>query len=169
MAGKALYSRPVENIDNGLFEAYQRAVEHPRDMLDMLCVADLASWTAVRTPWFGPDNVPDWESGPSDWFGSVGAVLTGYMCHAPEWTGQTASFSPIGSALAFLWRQLAWEDQELRPLADYFSLVLADVRVGLMRQWPLDVYSDATGDRIKHESPMPAPRNADWNEWGSDL
>lgn len=47
MAGKALYSRPVENIDNGLFEAYQRAVEHPRDMLDMLCVADLASWTAV--------------------------------------------------------------------------------------------------------------------------
>lgn len=162
-------SKPVPNIDKRLLKADEHAVTHPREMLDVLCVADLATWNAVRTPWFGPENVVDWDTGPADWFGASGAALTGYMCHSHEWTGQPKSFTPIGTTVAFLWRQLAWEDTTLRPLADYFNFVLAGAAVGNMRRWPLDVYSEGVRDTLRHKSPKLSPRNTEWNEWGSDM
>jgi hypothetical protein len=94
-------SKPVENVERNLLEADQLTATHPREMLDVLCVANLATWKAIKTPWFGPENVPDWDKGLRNWFVPIGAAYTSFMCHAPGWAGQSTSFSQLERLLPF--------------------------------------------------------------------
>jgi len=162
-------SKPIENIETRLLEADRAACHHPCEMIDLLCVADLVTWKASKTTWFGPENVPNWNEGPNDWYGPYGSAQTSFMCHSPSWIGQPTTFSPIGTAIAYILRRLAWEDPNIRELADYFSVVnVSGMGVGNIRPWPLDIYSHDIRHRVRIEAAPFGPMNG-WNEWGTDM
>jgi hypothetical protein len=41
-------STPIDNIENKLLEEDSRLVEHPRQMIDLICIADLGAWAASK-------------------------------------------------------------------------------------------------------------------------
>ncbi|MFE2879220.1 DUF6602 domain-containing protein [Streptomyces roseus] len=46
-------STPMKNVRAALSTALDSA-QHPRDLLNLVCVADLATWTLMTAPWVGP-------------------------------------------------------------------------------------------------------------------
>jgi hypothetical protein len=70
-AWKAAGATPTENVNRNLWKADTAIVNHPREMLDLLCVADLACWSSGRGTFFGPSPIP-WHDelaslyGPAD-------------------------------------------------------------------------------------------------------
>ena len=103
-------STPKENIKQKLWESDHSHVSHPRLSLDLLCVADLATWTLFKAArhLFSPrcDSV----------YGTNGPVETAYI----ERTGQPGRFIPIGDLISSLSRRIAWEDPVLRDFVNYY-------------------------------------------------
>ena len=158
---KGPHSKPEENISRALREADEQHVQHPRDSLDILCVADLASWTASKMAWTG--TFPGRE-GLSAAFGPCGSAICSY-------NGQKTSnpngntFTPIGRFIAYLSRRIAWEDPSLRSLAAYFRAVnLGEDGGGEYRTWDTGIYSDEVRFKIMAEGGL-RENTFDWDEW----
>lgn len=147
-------------ISEHLFNADTLYIKHPREMLDLLCVANLTTWVASKEPLIKPDDVEDY----AETYNSL-CPSTSYMCYseysdAPEWK---LKFSPIGAFLASLLIKLAWEDTSLRGLASYFNdLDLLALAVGKARDWPMSIYSDEIRDKVTLEN---LSDEVGWDEW----
>lgn len=146
---KLRLSDPVacRKIDELLDESLKGNV-HPRETLDVLCVADLACWTRFITVsskagwpseelWQASRRLYGW---PED-----GAVCDQYSRWAkidPAWEGPP---NPLYVLISKLWRRLAWEIADFRPLADYWNLADVPGRsggAGAVRNWDLSVLGD---------------------------
>lgn len=96
-----LGSRPEEMIDNVLKDG-RRRVDHPRDDLDIVCIADLNCWArsiaAVTETTI--DEIRDW------WFKGDGRSAQ----QAP----------PLAMLMEALWRKLGNRDSTLKAIADGF-------------------------------------------------
>lgn len=53
---KGAASAPSENISSALAAADASAVDHPRHMLDLLCVADHGCWNTIKKTFIGPSS-----------------------------------------------------------------------------------------------------------------
>src|SRR5262249_20863415 len=73
-------SKPVVNIERDLWQADLQYTKHPREMLDMLCVADLAFWNVYKMPWLGPGMLPVWDDTLIQLYGLEGSAITGHFC-----------------------------------------------------------------------------------------
>lgn len=149
---KGKNSTPIENVEARLLEDDRSFVQHPRQMLDVLCIADLACWSTLRaTP-------------P----GLNGTTLTAYMQHSqvvsasmPE-ENRMASPTPVGALLTALLYRLAWEDPILQDLSAFFrNSHLEGNAQGLQRQWPISIYSEP----IRPQIPAGVPWGGIWGEW----
>lgn len=119
---KAPGSTPKDNIKAITNEFDRDIVESPREGLDLLCVADLGTWsrtTAVlpqkfmaRQEWSEELRVAFTGSAEIE-----SLVLTG-MRHDYEQT----SLSPLTNFIGSLWGMLAINDSTLKPLADGFRI-----------------------------------------------
>ena len=126
----------------------QKHVNHPRNMLDILCVADLATWTAVKIAYGGQSNDV-----------SVTSCFIGHSRQGPQYEG----FTPIGSMLSYLVERLAWETESVRPLAEYFRAThLEGTGSGGSRYWNSSVYSELTQSRLKETG---VSEKIPWDEW----
>lgn len=140
-------STPEQNIENKLYEVDVVHVGHPRLQLDLLCVADLAAWTSSKLTFFGPN----------------GSATTAYIGHTREHEQQVAQFTPIGVLISYLSQKLAWENQALRDLADYYRVAnIAGSGKGNMRMWPGSIYSEEIRPRV--EGGM-LSNGKSWDEW----
>ena len=115
-------SKPEDNIERKLRASDASYVLHPRPGLDLLCVADLGTWTSSKTTFVGPRVIRDYESTPYSVYGPEGAALSMHIGHTPSSSHQVQHFTPIGTLISYLTQRLAWEDQTLRDLADYYRL-----------------------------------------------
>ena len=132
-------STPIENTNKHLFQADRDCTEHPREMLDIVCIPDLATWRVNKMP---PQlDIPPEE----DVFGLGERTVTTYQCcsNADGSMSQPVTFTPIGIMFSFLYHRLAWEDSNIRKLAQYFSAVQGQGGgLGKSRSWGSDIYSD---------------------------
>ena len=55
---KAKSSNPVQKIDSLLRIADETHVNHPRELIDVVCVADVATWYASKTTFMRPEWLP---------------------------------------------------------------------------------------------------------------
>ncbi|MFG6445307.1 DUF6602 domain-containing protein [Microbacterium sp. P07] len=152
-------SDPLKNMDSTI-QALHRDAEHPRDLLDVVCVSDLASWNLHRVAYVGPVVIAKehWE----DLQLTYGLPAEGGVMTAFPRRDDTSPSNPVAVLVAMLLQAVAWEDPGMRPLADYFRLAgLWGSGGGATRNWPLgDVYSPQTIASIAgHAVP------AGWNEW----
>jgi uncharacterized protein DUF6602 len=138
-------STPVENVTAALWEADAELVQHPSECLNLLCVADLATWQSTKR--FEPVRPPSRQD--DDRLPPVGSASTSYICHSTRDPNQTPGFSPVGRFLMSLYAMLAWTFPEMRALESYFlGTLLAGNGMGRVRLWPPDVFSDVVRDRI---------------------
>lgn len=146
---KGASSTPEANIDSKLAESDRKHVVHPRFQLDLLCVADLATWTSVANTFLGPRNVPDWNAmepkyHPNGW------ATTAFVGHTKQSDQQVPQFTPIGTLVNYLTQKLAWEDPTTRQLADYYRVAdIAGSGSGGQRHWPSSIYSDEIRSRVE--------------------
>ena len=152
-------STPEENISKALHESDERYAQHPRDSLDILCVADLTSWTSSRVALaIFPGN----ES-LSAIFGPQGSVISSFNRQKTS-DSHGNTFTPIGRLISYLSRRLAWEDPSLRSLAAYYRAVnLGDSGGGAQRRWAPNIYSD----EVRREMMAGGLRENtfQWDEW----
>jgi hypothetical protein len=158
-------SGAVDTIDQLLAQADAQLVKHPREMPDLLCVCDLATWVASKEPLADPtdeiDPVARLKLNPQ------GSPATMYMCHR----GETAIFGkvdplfkPLGVFIGELLVKLAWEDVSLRDIAGYFVGVefSSAARGTTARHWPKSIYSPQLRRKLKLRS---LKNVVDWDEW----
>jgi len=151
-------SAPVKNVDSTLRKADSDIAKQPREMLDLLCVADLGTWRVLK---WSPGSV---FPVADDLTQSVTTSFVGPL------TAEARQNTPIGVLLAELLRRMAWEHRELRPLADYWRW--AGMSVGASsprsRSWDIDeVYSPKVLNELPTHELLRGPDL--WDEWATFL
>ena len=149
-------STPKENIEQKLWESDHSYVSHPRLSLDLLCVADLATWTLHKTTWhlFSPrcDSV----------YGTNGPVETAYIKRS-SWPRRSI---PIGHLISSLSHRIAWEDPVLRDFVNYYWYAgIAGGGTSTYRPWPISIYSEEVRRCIQEGGRLSGTRLGYWNEW----
>ena len=160
-------STPEANIEKKLLESDYLHVTHPRQGLDLLCVADLAAWVLCKMTLIGPQlapNLPPNSRVPAlSRYGPDGAAVSSYVGHTLSHDNQAEHFTPIGVLISDLSRRLAREDPALRDLADYYRII-SGVGGGYFRDWPISIYSDRVRPRVEAGHLLNGPGLA-WDEW----
>lgn len=171
---KGKQSLPIENIEKHLHGAELSEAQHPKEVLDVICVSDLAVWNTMKLLATGQPLLSQmsvrYERLGRFWNTiqeAGGVVEVAHVCSAES--NQTSDdkkhlFTPIGAFLATLFKMLAWEDTSLRPLAEYFILadLLGSGRGG-GKMWPLTVLSDDLAAKLKQGAPLVSGER--WHEW----
>ena len=154
-------STPEDNIRYRLIMSDSCHVSHPRQGLDLLCVADLATWALSKITLLSqspqdPNNVlQDAE------------IITSYT----RWTTdsiQIEDFTSIGALISNLSKRLAWEDPTLRDLADYYhDTKMTGPGSGTLRKWQAKlIYSSEVFSGFGIRGLLAGEANT-WNEWFS--
>ncbi|HEY9777195.1 MAG TPA: hypothetical protein V6C81_25760 [Planktothrix sp.] len=135
-------------------EADQNFVRHPREMINVVCVSDLATWKERKAT-----AVSQVSGGPID--GNAN-VLTGYVGHGANSQTQKDYFSPLGTLLAKVGEQLSWNHPEMRPLQTYFHRTnIQGAGRGKLREWSINIYSDETKQSLSKHGHRPGT----YSEW----
>ncbi len=163
-------STPIENVDEALQESVA-SITHPSQLIDIICVADLAAWTLshfVECPWAFPPKERklrvDVGVPPEGW------VLSQFTRFADGvFAEDVRTPNPIAILVAHLLEWCAWDDVDLRPIADYFRLAgLQGSGTGLAVSYSLDVFSDGVRELLKVKPPRIGPGSA-WDRWSMML
>lgn len=146
-------SRPEANITQNLVKSDKLHVSHPRQTLDLLCVADLGTWVSGKFTFIGPATSHGWASlDPSIHlqYGLEGSAQSTYVRHTSSHQAQAEHFTPIGTLISSLSRKLAWENPALRDLVDYYQVTeIGGTGEGGFRQWPISIYTENVQRRIQ--------------------
>ena len=157
-------STPIENIENKIIAEDKIHVDHPRKLLDLLCVADLAAWSSSILTFVGPNQIPFpyWSQNASI-YGPTGSAITTYIGHSKSCDNQVEHFTPVGVLVSYLSQKLAWEYPEHRSLADYYlGTNIGGSGRGAMRMWDVDIYTQEIRSRIQQGLLSNGSR---WDEW----
>jgi hypothetical protein len=165
-AWKEQGSTPAENINRALEDADASCASAPRLQLDLLCVADVATWTCSKVAYIGPHSSnTDWAT-MSRFYGPEGSASTAYFRVGTE-PSMGRPVTPIGAFIADLSQKLAWENPSLRSLADYYRLTdVSGPGSGTMRMWPASIYSDEIRSRVLGGG---LTNGRPWDEWSVSL
>lgn len=156
-------SKPFNNIENKLVEGDKKYVKHPNQILDLLCVADLATWNSFAISYIGPHVIPPnlWSDGMASIYGPDGSACTSYMAHQASSDNQITNFTPIGALITYLSEKLAWENPEFQSLADYYRLTnVGGSGEGEIQLWDKNIYSANIQSKLGRLS-----NGIPWDEW----
>ena len=145
----------INIIDKHLYEADQKFVNHPREMLDLFCISDLSSWSSVKLPLANRDKGP--------------CPATYYACHSgitPHFGWQEPNFSPIGIFITGLLLKLSYRDKSMRKIASFFGNVFTASHSGINRIWPLSIYSEDLRKKITFEN---LDESVAWSDWSPEI
>ena len=150
-------------VDAGLMSAL-----HPRNLLDVVCVANLGTWTTMKMSYGGP-NLNVWhldrlkDTFPDGYASAVsfGPAPAGAFPDVPG----TFPNIPVAQLCAFLTSRLAWEDASMRPIADYFRVAgLLGHGQGQSKGWSLEeVYSNEVTAGLREGR---LSFSGAWDTWG---
>lgn len=142
-AWKGDRSQPITNIERAA-DIASAAVVHPRLLVDLICVADLATWaSAYQSCWRADWSGAEWQEIFHQAFnGPLGVTTTRFRYDEPLQNGKPG-FTPLGILIGQIGRRMAWRDPSLRDFASYTGIAGGN-GTGFHRPWKLDVYSDET-------------------------
>ena len=145
---KAPASTPAQNITKKLKESDLQYVLHPREILDLICVAELGVWRGFKGSYIGPRMTPFPESMKATY--GNGKATSGHYSGLIDSEHQREYFSPIGATLTKIFQHLAWEHLDMRDLMTYFNQVgVGGTGSGDMRLWDLSIYDSKVRQRIE--------------------
>ena len=155
---------PEANIIRKLSESDILHVSHPRQGLDLLCVADCGTWVLAKILWYvGPESVLRKEFALRKTLPE--GINCGHLEHTPFRENETRDFTPIGTFYANLMERLAWEDPTLRDIVDYYQATkIAGGGGGRLRGWSLEKFSDVVQKQIRGGRRL-SNNTVSWDEW----
>jgi hypothetical protein len=111
-----------ETVDRAINDIDLRTSTHPREMIDIICVADVAVWSTDRCP-----NTIQIK-GLS--YTVLEACSTTISClHADRWRTDSVyhkSYTTIGALISRLYQKLSRSNDQTTPFANYFRLATKD-------------------------------------------
>lgn len=158
---KSKGSTPLDNIERKLSECDFNYTTHPSEMVDIICIADLACWVPSKIVYIGP-NQKSWSPEFEEIYGFRETTTTSYINFSKE-ENHNRYFSSIGTLIATLYRKFGWENESIRGLADYFTQVIFSNGKGFQRHWDFNsVFSDELKKKILEKD---VKNGSKWNEW----
>lgn len=159
---KAQNSKPLENIQRAMHNGLDSLI-HPRFEMDLLCIADLATWSSFIISRYEAAWNPTAQAELVRTFGASCGPMTGMTCSSPDSESQHSTFRPVGALLEDLTRRLAWADPAVRDIADYFRKAnLGGNGSGGLKPWPLSTYSAQVAQQIANGR---ITNGVPWDEW----
>ena len=135
-------------------------VLHPRECLDLLCIADLDTWKTIKvlTPLALASRC---KAQTRSVLQSGFTLQTAYMMARSTHKDQSSHFTPTGSFIFNLMRKLAWEDARLREMSQYYRGVrVGSLGSGRPRPWDFSFSRDVKRQLKNHRLNF-----SDWSEW----
>jgi len=158
----ALSSQVRPSAHSACVKLDRSIVRHPREMPDVLCIADLEIILATKSnivfdrAWFEVDAQGRTRPPPM-----TEPVWTGY--YPVKDPGRP--HVPIGLLLQSLYYWLGWKDRHVREMHNFFEDTGMRVDTGAdVRMWPYSIYSDAVQGEFKRQARL--TNGVRWSEWG---
>ena len=153
-------STPAANIKQTLLKSDQLHVSHPREYLDLLCVADLGTWKIMKT--LAPlARAAHYKIPMNIVLENNLALQTAYIMATSANTNQNEYFTPIGSCIFDLSRKLAWEDTQLQEISQYYEgTKMGGLGKGESRLRNFSFSENVTRQLQNHHFTL-----ENWNEW----
>lgn len=141
-----VYFRLLESLENAIFDR----VEHPWQIPDVVCVADLVTCVATKSlavfPHVNDDHRELFEADDR-----VGGPVTCYMMSRNLDATQRSRGEVMGALVEHLTRLMAKENAALRTYATYFQRSLFVGGLGRPVGWSSDAFSPPVLERIQRE------------------
>ena len=167
---KGEHSTPEQNITDRLRESENAHVQHPRLGLDLVCVADLCTWTRSAWTYVHPKIINPQLSDEALQAAILLTLMPGartMYLRSPYREIPHENGTAIGSAISHLINRLAWENPEMRDMAEYFNRTDVSGIGGQNkldhRLWPSSIYSEQIRPRVE----ACKFDNHPWSEWSS--
>lgn len=132
-------SDPIESLKRKIEFEEGSQIKHPIYSPDIICVADLACFSATKI--IHLDSLYNSQAEIS--VSQLKLVISaGYMEYSKRKTNQKVGFTPIGSLISLLFFKLSYNYPSLRTLSSYFESVLLSVSSeGTLKDWDLTTLS----------------------------
>lgn len=153
-------TKPESDIEKILSASDGAYVLHPRECLDLLCVANLGTWKAVKvlTPLA---LASQGKTQTCSVLQSGFTLQTAYMMARSAHENRSSHFTPIGSFIFNLSRKLAWEDARLPDMSQYYRGVRMErLGSGKPRPWNFSFSKGVMRQLRNHRLNF-----SDWSEW----
>jgi len=152
-------SNPNQNVENNLERFGTEITEHPREMLDILCVANLACWAAFKVAYMGPLNGID---NAEEIYGFRETTMTSYNQFS-YLNNDNDYFSPIGTLISSLYHKLGWQNQYTQSLSKYFNTMnLTGNGQGTQQHWD---FNEVFSESVKGQIYQRGLSSNIWDEW----
>jgi hypothetical protein len=160
---KSKKSKPIECVKKSLKPALN-AVQHPRLLLDVVCIADLACWAQKFRI---EPNLRGSEPWPIQ---GQPAFRIDTVLERPEYEANTFTekFKPLGSFLTHVINLLALHDEQTRDIAKCFDQVFTQGSFSndWGRRWGQDVLSTRVRDMLPQQF---HPELYVWDGWQNEF
>lgn len=164
-------SHPRVAIERAIAAADKKHVNHPREMLDLICIANLGGWASGRVAkGIAPAQATDAQGRKA--VTTIGSHITRTSYNA-MFASSGQPHSPLSMFLTRLIKKLSYEDACLRPIARDFGHIgfpgQGITNTGaLVRDWPDEVLSKHVHRKMQVEL-GPAALEPDeerrWSPW----
>lgn len=142
-------SLPKENIDRAIYEFDSKYITHPKEMPDIVCVADVGVWKTQKLITFDYSNGRGLDGD---------LVMSSYIAS----NSNEEFYTPVGTCVFNLLQHMAWQYPSIRDIVSYMrKLNLSGAGRGKMRPWNFDILSEETRSNL-HQ----LQNGGFWNEWG---
>jgi hypothetical protein len=150
-------SATSERITRLLEELDYELVQHPKESLDFLCIANLGFWWTVRVPFVPPPPDPIPSSTENQRLNGMAMTSIGQV-------DPTEIYTPVATLITHLLIRMSYVDTTLKPLATSLRAMGAVGSTnGPARLWDLDkVFSEVTQKQVKLEGWQPG-----YDMWGA--
>jgi hypothetical protein len=154
-----------------ILEAYTDHAHHPREMLDLVCVADLGTWSVRKSFWESMSSAGSLADVRMTYFRQPSEAETDewYADVDPKYFRSGRSpvpMEPIGLMLVYLLTRLGWENHDARRMATHFKNSLSGGGLGKQLSWPAsDVFSEEVRKQVQGGRWSKGISGIAWDEW----
>jgi hypothetical protein len=146
--------------------AYEtKYIDHPSDMIDLICVADVATFVLNISVYLGPvideERLHLFEENAH-----IGGIMTSYVeTGEAEEDPYNSDGDLFATLIRYLTTRLAFEDINLRTFAEYLTLSGGTAGIGRIMLWKPDVLSSKVLDKLNKNGCS----ERQWSKWQKDL
>ncbi|MCU0428087.1 MAG: hypothetical protein MUF71_20940 [Candidatus Kapabacteria bacterium] len=150
----------IFKLHKHLHSKITKEVKHPRELIDVICIADTATFILEKATHIG--EYADAESRQEfQEFDSLGGIMTTYFEHTDNLQDLHISGQVLGTLVFKLTQLLAYENSMLREFARYLELSGKYVSIGTPILWNKNVLTENV---INHLLKL-GYSDQDWSEW----
>lgn len=165
-------SKPINNINKSLKKNSEKFAIHPCEIIDLVCVSDLATWMVVKGINRGFEAKPDWFNTNDPTHQSLAEKHVYCKLLASRLNNESnRPHYPIGSLITSLLGRIAWEDPILREMFKFFmySDIAFQKAEGCQYKFPIDILSSDVLDKALNNLGCVDFQIQEWSEWNNSF